>query len=173
MTSSLEKFQTIPMDEQIIPFKGYNPKKPKRWGYKIFVLSENRGMVYNFEVYTGQISPCWPTRHSGNIVLSLSRLIPDNTSHKLFFDNWFSSVDLQMILEKRKIHCISTVRANGLPGCSSSTDTDMKKKGRGTFEEKETMLNGVPLRVVKWYDNRATSLLSTFASANPTTTVMR
>ncbi|KAK1904797.1 PiggyBac transposable element-derived protein 3 [Dissostichus eleginoides] len=50
LTSLLESFQAIPMDErlcvdeQIVPFKGrsglkqYNPRKPKRWGYKIYVL---------------------------------------------------------------------------------------------------------------------------------------
>lgn len=87
------------VDEQIVPFKGkhpmkqYNPKKPKRWGYKIFVLSDNRGLVNNFEMYTGKILPCrdFPDiGASGNIVLSLSNIIPGNMSHKLYFDNWFA-----------------------------------------------------------------------------------
>lgn len=81
--------------------KQYNPKKPKRWGYKVFVLADSSGMVYNFEVYTGCISPCNGQPDigaSGNIVLTLSSIIPDNISHKLYFDNWFSSVDLQMLL---------------------------------------------------------------------------
>lgn len=94
-------------------------------------------------------------------------------SHKLYFDNWFTSVDLQMVQEKRKIHCVGTARSNRLPGCNFPTDKEMKKKGRGAFEEKETMLNGVSLRAVKWFDNRAVTLLSTFASANPTTTAVR
>uniref|UniRef100_A0A9J8BZG4 PiggyBac transposable element-derived protein domain-containing protein n=2 Tax=Cyprinus carpio TaxID=7962 RepID=A0A9J8BZG4_CYPCA len=188
LTSLLEQFQAIPIDEnlcvdeQIVPFKGkhpmkqYNPKKPKRWGYKVFVLADSSGMVYNFEVYTGCISPCNGQPDigaSGNIVLTLSSIIPDNISHKLYFDNWFSSVDLQMLLEKRKIHCIGTVRTNRLAGCCLPTDQDMKRKGRGAFEEKETIYNGVTLRAVKWHDNRAVTLLSTFASANPATTVMR
>uniref|UniRef100_A0A3B4D048 PiggyBac transposable element-derived protein domain-containing protein n=1 Tax=Pygocentrus nattereri TaxID=42514 RepID=A0A3B4D048_PYGNA len=187
LTSLLENFQTIPMDEnlcvdeQIGPFKGkkqmkqYNPKKQKHWGYKIFVLYSS-GIVYNFEVYTGKISPCKGLPDlgaSGNIVLSLSRIIPDNISHKIFFDNWFTSVDLQMLMEKRKIHCVGTVKMNRLTGCRFSEDADMKKRGRGTFEEKETLLNGVPLRAVKWYDNRSVTLLSTFASANPAATTMR
>nr|XP_033947791.1 piggyBac transposable element-derived protein 2-like [Pseudochaenichthys georgianus] len=49
----------------------------------------------------------------------------------------------------------------------------MKKKGRGTFEEKATSYDGVQLRAVKWHDNRAVHLLSTFASANPTISVQR
>ncbi|MCI4395549.1 hypothetical protein PGIGA_G00181870 [Pangasianodon gigas] len=110
---------------------------------------------------------------SSNIVLTLSSIIPDNISHKLFFDNWFSSVDLQMLLEKRKIHCLSTVRTNRLAGCCLPTDQDIKRKGRGAFEERETIYNRVTLRAVKWHDNRAVTLLSTFASANPASTVMR
>ncbi|KAF3837628.1 hypothetical protein F7725_009396, partial [Dissostichus mawsoni] len=117
LTSLLESFQAIPMDErlcvdeQIVPFKGrsglkqYNPRKPKRWGYKI----------------------C-------------------NQSHKLFFDNWFTSVDLQTILQKRTIHCVGTVRHNRLAGCSFSDDKVMKKRGKGTFEEKATSYDGVQLR---------------------------
>lgn len=49
----------------------------------------------------------------------------------------------------------------------------MKKKGRGAFEEKETKVNGVSVRAVKWFDNRAVTLLSTFASANPPPTAER
>ena len=49
----------------------------------------------------------------------------------------------------------------------------MKKKGRGAFEEKETKHDGVQLKAVKWYDNRAVTLLSTYASANPTVSVRR
>ncbi|KAL3045317.1 hypothetical protein OYC64_013561 [Pagothenia borchgrevinki] len=62
LTSLLESFQAIPMDErlcddeQIVPFKGrsglkqYNPRKPKRWGYKIYVLSDSNGIAYNFQL---------------------------------------------------------------------------------------------------------------------------
>lgn len=110
---------------------------------------------------------------SGNIILRLASIIPGNQSHKLFFDNWFTSVDLQTILQKRKIHCVGTVRQNRLAGCSFSEDKAMKKKGRGAFEEKATSHDGVQLRAVKWHDSCAVHLLSTFASANPTISVQR
>ncbi|XP_047500267.1 piggyBac transposable element-derived protein 3-like [Penaeus chinensis] len=54
------KFKEIPMteylcvDEQMVPFKGnssmkqYIPKKPHKRGYKIFVLADDIGMVYDF-----------------------------------------------------------------------------------------------------------------------------
>lgn len=42
----------------------------------------------------------------------------------------------------------------------------MKKKSRGTLEEKETRYDGVQLRAVKWHDNHAVILLSTSAVAS-------
>ena len=43
------------VDEQMIPLKGqsgllrYLPKKPKKWGYKLWALARVSGYVYNFE----------------------------------------------------------------------------------------------------------------------------
>ncbi|KAK7888744.1 hypothetical protein WMY93_024304 [Mugilogobius chulae] len=63
----ISKLQSIPMseklavDEQIVPFKGKNknkqylPAKPKKWGYKILILSSSEGIPHNFEIYTGRI----------------------------------------------------------------------------------------------------------------------
>lgn len=54
--SSTLPAEKLSVDEQIVPFKGrssmrtYNPKKPKKWGYKIFVLSGIDGLVYNFKM---------------------------------------------------------------------------------------------------------------------------
>ncbi|XP_062843269.1 piggyBac transposable element-derived protein 3-like [Trichomycterus rosablanca] len=178
----------VPMDEmlcvdkQIVPFKGksklkqYNPKKLKRWGYKIFILADSNGMIHNFEVYTGTITPAEGKPDigaSGNIVLKLCSVIPTNQSFKLFFDNWFCSIDLQVQLERMKIHSVGTVRSKRLPNCTFTDDKTMKKKGRGTFEEKETKHDAVYLRAVKWYDNRSVILLSTYAAAHPTTLVQR
>lgn len=67
LSSLLESFKAILMDErlcvyeQIMPFKGksslkqYNTQKPKHWGYKVFVLTDNYVLTYNFELYTGAI----------------------------------------------------------------------------------------------------------------------
>ncbi|MGH0122078.1 UNVERIFIED_CONTAM: hypothetical protein FKN15_010492 [Acipenser sinensis] len=43
------------------------------------------------------------------------------------------SVDLQVALEKRKIHSVGTVQSNRLGGCPFMSDSEMKKKGRRTF----------------------------------------
>jgi hypothetical protein len=46
----------LAVDEQMVPFKGasglkrYLPKKPKKWGYKLWALAGVSGYVYTFEV---------------------------------------------------------------------------------------------------------------------------
>ena len=53
--------ENLCIDEQMVPFKGrsklkqYNPQKPKKWGYRLYVLTNPEGLIYNFEVHTGTI----------------------------------------------------------------------------------------------------------------------
>uniref|UniRef100_A0A3P9I8W3 PiggyBac transposable element-derived protein domain-containing protein n=1 Tax=Oryzias latipes TaxID=8090 RepID=A0A3P9I8W3_ORYLA len=125
------KLQTIPMgeklavDEQMVPFKGRNrlkqylPAKPKKWGYKILVLAGSDCVPHNFEIYTGRVvqPPELPdVGASGNVVLRLAQPIPKHQRHKLFFDNWFTSVPLILTLAQQGIQCAGTVRSNRLPG---------------------------------------------------------
>lgn len=188
LTALQESFNRIPMDEhlcvdeQIVPFKGksqlkqYIPMKPKRWGYKIFVLCDRNGIAYNFDFYTGPITSVegFPDLGaSGNIVLKLASIVVQYMSHKMFYDNWFCGVDLQLQLEKVGIHSVGTVRQNRLAGCTFTEDKVMKTYRRGTYEEKETTHDGTALTAVKWFDNRPVTLLSTFAAATPTSNVER
>ncbi|XP_071051398.1 piggyBac transposable element-derived protein 3-like [Onthophagus taurus] len=80
-----ERLLTIPkeehmaVDEQIIPTKArshlkqYNPKKPHKWGYKVFVLSGVSGFSYDFDIYAGatELPPNQPDLGmSSNVVVS-------------------------------------------------------------------------------------------------------
>ena len=123
--------EKLSIDEQVVPFKGksvlrmYNPKKPKKWGYKIFVLSGVDGLIQNLEIYIGKIEPCPgqpDIKASGNIVLRLLSSIPRNVWHKIYCDNWFTSVALQTTLSKQGIACLGTVRSNCLSGCTFPRD---------------------------------------------------
>ena len=53
----------ISIDESMIGFKGhigflqYAPKKPTKWGLKVFVLADNRtGYACNWKLYTGMLT---------------------------------------------------------------------------------------------------------------------
>ncbi|KAL3223997.1 hypothetical protein MRX96_027064 [Rhipicephalus microplus] len=98
-TSSARSFlwkRTLEVDEQIVQFKGrsslkqYVPSKPHKWGYKIFVLCDTHGLVYDFSIYTGNIRPVPGLPELGassTVVLEFSRSNPVNKNYLLFFDN--------------------------------------------------------------------------------------
>ncbi|XP_046684702.1 piggyBac transposable element-derived protein 4-like [Homalodisca vitripennis] len=184
------KFKNIPIeeqmlcvDEQIVPFKGtsllkqYNPMKPHKWGYKLFVLCDSKGLIHNFEIYTGRILPATSLPDIGassNVVLRLVEHLPRNENKFLiYFDNWYSSPALLVTLANIGFQSLGTIRLGRFPGLLFSSDQEMKKKGRGSYEEKEATIDGVKIRAVKWLDNRGVSLASTFESACPINTVQR
>ena len=95
-----ERLRLVPIEEclavheQTIPFKGksslkqYNPKKPHKWGYNVFVLSRVSGFSYNFEIFTGKSDNiCAPDEPdmaaSSNVVVRLTRVIPNFCNYKL------------------------------------------------------------------------------------------
>ena len=174
--------EMLAADEQVIPFKGksslktYNPKKPKKWGYKVYVLCGADGLIANFEFYTGKIEHVDgqpDLKASGNIVLCLLESVPRGLWHKLFTDNWFTSPVLYATLHKQQIACVGTVRANRLLGCVFPTDKALKAQGRGAFALMSTTFEGVDLSAVKWHDNKCVSLLSTYCAIEPMDTAER
>lgn len=85
--------------------------------YKIFVLADDMGMVYDFIHYTSKIVPlCNPDvpnlSPSSNSLLHLAECIPPFQNHKLYFNNWFTSLPLLDHLAFRGIRCTGTVQQN-------------------------------------------------------------
>ncbi|RXN16689.1 piggyBac transposable element-derived 2-like protein [Labeo rohita] len=174
--------EKLSIDEQMVPFKGRNrlkqylPKKPKKWGYKLMVLAGSDGIPHNIEVYTGKVVQ--PTHlvdigASGNVILHLAQPVPQHKNYKLYFDNWFTSVPLQLELARQRVHCLGTVRSTRLPGNSMVSDAELKRSGRGSFQEKTAIVGNTTLYAVKWYDNRSVTLLSDYVGAHPVTHVQR
>lgn len=174
--------QHLSVDEQIVPFKGrsglkqYNPKKPKKWGYKLFCMAGASGIVYDFEIYTGsmeQPSHLPNISISSNVVLRLAQIIPENQNFLLFYDNWFCSAELQVALAKKGIYSLGTVQPNRVPNNGMPSDSTLKKLGRGAYVERIAEHQGVVLKMVKWLDTRFVNLLSTFIGALPETKIKR
>ncbi|XP_028657085.1 piggyBac transposable element-derived protein 3-like [Erpetoichthys calabaricus] len=177
-----KKFREIPMpqmlcvDEQIVPFKGrssmkqYIPSKPHKWGYKLFVLCDDKGIMYDFFIYSEKIEPVLGEPDLGassNVVLKLAQSIPVGLNHLLYFDNWFTSLPSMTTLAKKKIFSLGTVRINRLPGIKLIKDKDLMKRGKGSHQEVTALVEDTEVRVVKWADDRVVNLMSTFASAEP------
>ena len=175
-----EKFNTIPkpenmcIDEQIVPFKGrhsskqYMPNKPKKWGFKLFVLADSGGVIHDIYPYCGKIPPVHrddvpDLGASSNIVLHLAESIPYNRNHKLYFDNWFSSLPLMDYLASHKVWCCGTIRTNRIPSLKIKEN---KTKERGESVQWETNVS-TNIAVVTWFDNKPVHLASTFLQVEP------
>ena len=131
----IPKYQNLCIDEQMVPYKGktklkqYIPNKPKKFGYKLFILASSEGIMHDFIPYQGKILPVDDASvpnigASSNIVLHLVQNISSDKNHLLFFDNIASStifgqpanlskdtIRLQKLLQKchAQILCNATI----------------------------------------------------------------
>ena len=143
--------ETLCVDEMMIPYDGtrgprhYVKGKPHPWGYKAFTLCDSKGIVYNVDIACGASpqQPGFPDIGStGNMVLKLCSIIPVNQSHKVYMDNYFSSIPLFYELLANGIHTMGTVRLDRLAGISNViiSDSDLQNKGIRAFREYEAVL---------------------------------
>ncbi|CAK8678001.1 unnamed protein product [Clavelina lepadiformis] len=170
--SQLEPEERHSVDEQMIPFKGrsgikqYIKNKPHHWGFKVFARAGMSGMIYDFMVYTGKAMKLPGNLGvAGNVVMRLVNNLPEDKNFKVYFDNWFSSVDLVCLLKQQNIWSVGTIRSNRLKGCTLKTDKELKQHGRGSLDYKCDDTEGVS--IVKWCDNKAVHLISTYCSIDP------
>lgn len=185
----LEEERSFAVDEMIIPYKGkkagnrkqYNPKKPHKWGFKFLVRAGTSGMVYDFFAFDGantfqrvQFTE-WEQNYlgvGGKTVVRLCRTISNPGLCTVYFDNWFTSLELLYYLRNELgILSLGTIRQNRLRNCHLSSDKDMKKKGRGTYEV--VCDNAKRLAVTKWVDNQCIHIASSFCAQDPVTAIDR
>ena len=50
-------------------------------------------------------------------------------SHKLYYDNWLTDVQLQIVMKQMQIHSVATVRPNRVKGCKLMVGSDLKVQG--------------------------------------------
>lgn len=178
-----KKYQSVPLeanlsvDEQVCAtkvhhyMKQYNPMKPHKWGYKLFILSGISGFAYNFEINSGQenseMLPNEPDLGASANVLRLSQIVPEDQHYQIYFDNYYTTLPLLLHLETKKIHSLVTIRRNRFPGLKLPEDKVLKKKPRGTSYENTATIDGTEVSVVTWVDNKIVTLASTFTGENP------
>lgn len=169
----LQVEECLSIDEQMIPMRGrvskgvkqYVKNKPKiKWGIKNLVLCGKSGLAYDFVCYQGSTTEfdqkMLDTFGSGaTMVLHLSNRI-QNSGHKLFFDNYFSSFPLFEVLAQKKIYAAGTIRLDRFAKPPFSSDSEMKKKNRGCAEEVTSADRSVAC--VKWFDNKCVALASNY-----------
>ena len=172
----------LSVDEQIVPTKTtktslrqYNPKKPKKWEYKISMLcSSESGIVHQIEFYlvkSEETQSMIGLNNSASVILKLCALLPVHKIYKMFFGNWFSSVPLLVELKLMGILFLCTYQPHCIPSLNFPSDFHIKKTyGPGHMIEKSASVKESGLAAVKWLDQKGVHLLSNFAGSQPQST---
>ncbi|KRX69229.1 PiggyBac transposable element-derived protein 3 [Trichinella sp. T6] len=167
------------IDEEIIPYKGRNklkqyiPKKPKKWGIKVNARTGMSGLLYDFCFYEGKVPRV--KKPSGcltfDIVMKLCEMIPKHQNFKIFFDNYFTHLHLQLRLLKKGIHTIGTIRRNRLKNAPLKIEKELKRAAWGAFHVCTTAENN--LCIVRWHDSAVVNLSTTYVCTQPVCKVKR
>ncbi|XP_013194243.2 piggyBac transposable element-derived protein 2-like [Amyelois transitella] len=187
---SIEQEGKYSIDEMMVPYKGtragnrrqYMKGKPKKWGYKVFVRAGVSGLVYDFIIYGGEdtfrfneFTSAESTMGFGaKVVIALTKSIQNPACSVLYFDNFFCSLELVTYLrDNYGVFSLGTLRSNRLRGAQKLLKSDkyMKKNGRGSFCQIVSTKRKVV--IVKWFDNKAIHLASSFVDAHPLDEVLR
>ena len=175
----IENEEKQAIDEQIIPFKRkhklkmYMPRKPHRWGFKVFSRCGVSTILYDFTFY----EMCWPKviRSTGfvpaDFVIKLVENLPKNQNHKLYLDNYFNFIELQVRLKEEGIWTCGTMMANRMRGCPLMSEQSLKQAGRGSADFRTTRTGNVT--AVAWFDSGRVLVTSTYLGVNPTKNIPR
>lgn len=129
--------ENLCIDESIIPFKGklvikqYIKGKPNPWGVKVFMLCGASGIIYRSLVYQGSTTlPAHLQEQytpTNGLVMHLAERIVKHRGHKLFCDNYFTSLQVLQELREQGIFVAGTIRSNRLQKCPLKTEKEFLK----------------------------------------------
>lgn len=161
---------SLAIDESIIKFKGrssikqYLPKKPTKRGYKVWTLADKSGYCYRYEIYTGKVGN-QVTKNLGEKVVNNLTTDLHGKEHKIYFDNYFTSVNLIENLKSRQINACGVVAKT-----RKNLPNFRQKMIRGEYE---SFVSNTGITATKWMDNREVHILSNFHNPHDQLTVQR
>ena len=158
----------ISIDEGMILFKGrsslkqYNPMKPIKRGYKLWARADNDGYISKFSVYQGKhgeteevdAPSCFGLGEKVVIHLT-SDLFGKN--HKVYFDNYYSSVPLVEYLLLHKVFCCGTIRSN-----RKYLPKDLKRDKTLKRGDSDSRVSAHSIVVHNWMDNKSVHVISNY-----------
>ena len=179
----LEEYNLV--DEQIIPLKKkylsirqYNAKKLKKRGFKNLVPAGMSGFMHDFFVYDGKTFSQLDDGKFGHlqkcaqvVVTTLCDYLPGYKDYKVFFGNWFTTLDILNHFASKGKHAIGTLQSNRLQCCPLDANKALIKNGRGAIDYRCDGNSGI--MAVKWVDNSVVNLASTFVGDEPITELER
>ncbi len=168
------------IDEKIVeyfgrhPIKQYIRGKPIRFGLKEWALCGTNGYTFQFSVYQGKHETTIEEKYTdwnlgAKVVLSLADKLP--LGGQLFFDNFFTDIQLIDALSQKEICATGTVRFNRLANCPFTPKAQWSKKERGSMEFAVEKSTGI--FAICWKDNNLVTAMSNVHGLNPVAKVTR
>lgn len=166
----------VSVDERMVkckgraPFTQYMPKKPVKWGFKVFAACDAQSsIVVNFEVYTGQ----QPGGENGLTHAVVMRLVSDvRAGSVIYTDNFYTSETLATSLRTKQISLVGTVRANRT-GFPAVLRTDMKQFEKHAERGATRYVRNGDHLYQQWKDKRCVSMYSNIHQGHEHDTVTR
>ena len=91
------------------------------------------------------------TPYSHHLVANFCIELPKHVRHEVFFDNWFTTLDLIIYLEKEGLLAVRKIRSNRLQGCPLLSNKGLQKSATDTSDYYVDNNSGII--IVKWLDN--------------------
>ncbi|XP_047115691.1 piggyBac transposable element-derived protein 3-like [Schistocerca piceifrons] len=155
-------------------FTQYVLSNPNPLGLKNFILASNDGLLLDFCIFVGKGNVPEDDLKTlglgGAVVKLLSLTLPQDGSHVIYIDRFFTSVtSAEMLLEKSIFLTGTVMRTRIAPAASKLSDDKCLKRG----EWCEIVRENGKLCVVKSKDNKCVTLLSSCTGSNPVGTCKR
>jgi len=151
--------------------------KPTRFGLKFWGLCTTDGYLLNFDLYCGKNSVVGEKLAKcalgSRVVMNLLKLFFEMTApgkiplYHVYFDNFFTNLDLVVHLKRLQLRCTGTVRENRI----NEKNVINKKSPRGTYAVKHEQNNGINYITVM--DSKLVSILFTSAGVTPLESLKR
>lgn len=129
------------------------------------MLTESKGFILNFAVYTGVTDDLGGVGHAANVVLHLTKN-KLNLGHSLYMDNFYNSYDLAKKLLEAKTYCTGTLR-NKRKNNPKEVEEMKLERGQTTCRYADGVMIG------KWRDKRDVLYISTEYKNDMVTTTNR
>lgn len=173
--------RNLSIDESMAAFKGrstlkqYMPKKPIKRGFKIWAITcAKSGFLLKFEVYTGKKENDPELGLGENVVNFLIEPFA-NKNYCLFFDNFFSSINLFDKLFQKDTFACATIRYDRVefPVDYLKSDKDLKRHEHDFAQCLNPECEDIS--VVKWKDRgaKAVSVISNMHDPSKAEEVLR